>query len=110
LVVAVTVAHAFTVLALRRSILTEKVARRGFHVSREYAVDEMEILFVRDVVRRDAVVLAATQDAAAALALAGAHGDEKGQHLFPVLDEGGVLAGAVTHAELRAWAGDPARA
>ena len=29
LLVAVTVAHGFTVLALRRSILTEKVARRG---------------------------------------------------------------------------------
>src|SRR5213079_261945 len=39
LLVAVTMAHGFTVLALRRSILTEKVARRGFHLSREYATD-----------------------------------------------------------------------
>ena len=30
-------AHGFTVLTLRRSILTEKVARRGYHLSREYA-------------------------------------------------------------------------
>ena len=37
LLVAVTLAHAFTVLTLRRSILTEKVARRGFHLTREYA-------------------------------------------------------------------------
>ena len=36
LLVAVTIAHAFTVLVLRRSILTEKVARRGFHLTREY--------------------------------------------------------------------------
>ncbi|HLK39169.1 MAG TPA: chloride channel protein [Polyangiaceae bacterium] len=49
LMVAVVVAHAFTVLTLRRSILTEKVARRGFHVTREYAVDPLEVLFVRDV-------------------------------------------------------------
>jgi CBS domain-containing protein len=49
LLVASVVAHAFTVLTLRRSILTEKVARRGFHVSREYAVDPLEVLFVRDV-------------------------------------------------------------
>ena len=43
-------AHAFTVLALPRSILTEKVARRGLHLSREYSVDPLEILLVRDVI------------------------------------------------------------
>src|SRR5262249_881603 len=32
LLVAVPLAHAFTVLALKRSILTEKVSRRGFHL------------------------------------------------------------------------------
>lgn len=32
LLIASTVAHGFTVLAMKRSILTEKVARRGFHV------------------------------------------------------------------------------
>src|SRR4029079_3617822 len=32
LLVAVTLAHGCTVLVLRRSILTEKVARRGFHL------------------------------------------------------------------------------
>ncbi|MFO0618229.1 MAG: chloride channel protein [Polyangiaceae bacterium] len=48
LAISVTVAHAFTVLALDRSILTEKVARRDFHVSREYAIDALEILLVRE--------------------------------------------------------------
>jgi CIC family chloride channel protein len=38
LLVAVTIAHAFTVLTLRRSILTEKVSRRGYHLTREYAI------------------------------------------------------------------------
>jgi H+/Cl- antiporter ClcA len=42
-------AHAFTVLVLKRSILTEKVARRGYHVSREYAIDPLEVLFAREV-------------------------------------------------------------
>ena len=37
LLVAVTLAHGFTVLVLGRSILTEKVARRGYHLSREYS-------------------------------------------------------------------------
>jgi H+/Cl- antiporter ClcA len=49
LAIAVSVAHAFTVLALRRSILTEKVARRGFHITREYAIDPLEVLFVSEV-------------------------------------------------------------
>ncbi|HEX5058325.1 MAG TPA: chloride channel protein [Kofleriaceae bacterium] len=49
--VAVVVAHAFTVLTLRRSVLTEKVARRGFHITREYEIDPLEVLFVREVMR-----------------------------------------------------------
>jgi len=39
LLCATAVAHGFTVLFMRRSILTEKIDRRGFHVSREYATD-----------------------------------------------------------------------
>src|SRR5215469_10804461 len=46
LVVAVTIAHGFKVLTMRRSILTEKVSRRGYHLSREFAVDPLEVLFV----------------------------------------------------------------
>ncbi len=44
LLVASVIAHFFTALTLKRSILTEKVARRGYHLSREYAVDPLEIL------------------------------------------------------------------
>ena len=40
---------------LRRSILTEKVSRRGFHLTREYAIDPLEILFVREVMSPDVV-------------------------------------------------------
>jgi chloride channel protein, CIC family len=56
LTVAVVVAHAFTVLVLRRSVLTEKVARRGYHVCREYEIDPLEVLFVREVMRAEAEV------------------------------------------------------
>jgi len=51
LLVAVTIAHGFTVLTLRRSILTEKIARRGYHLSREYSIDPLEIIFAREVMR-----------------------------------------------------------
>ena len=49
--VAVVVAHAFTVLVLDRSVLTEKVARRGYHVTREYEIDPLEVLLVREVMK-----------------------------------------------------------
>jgi H+/Cl- antiporter ClcA/predicted transcriptional regulator len=98
LLVAATVAHGFTVLTLRRSILTEKVSRRGYHLSREYAVDPLEILFVREVMRTKVVGLAAsTRLADLAHTL---HGDTaRGQRLYPVLD-GERLVGVVSRAVL----------
>ena len=51
LLLAVAIAHGFTVLTLRRSILTEKISRRGYHLSREYSVDPLEIIFAREVMR-----------------------------------------------------------
>jgi hypothetical protein len=59
LLLAVMIAHGFTVLTLKRSILTEKVARRGYHLSREYSVDPLEILFVREVMRNNIAALPA---------------------------------------------------
>jgi H+/Cl- antiporter ClcA len=58
LTIAVVIAHAFTVLVLRRSVLTEKVARRGYHVTREYEIDPLEILFVREVMKAPSTNLA----------------------------------------------------
>ena len=60
LLVAAMLAHATTVLLLKRSILTEKVSRRGFHLSREYSVDPLEILFVREVMRTNVVAFPAS--------------------------------------------------
>ena len=42
-------AYAVTVLLLKRSILTEKIARRGQHVVREYSIDPFELLRVAEV-------------------------------------------------------------
>jgi chloride channel protein, CIC family len=48
-------AVAVTVLVLKRSILTEKVARRGYHIMREYSVDPFEMARVGDVMDRNVV-------------------------------------------------------
>ena len=46
-------ALAVTVLLMRRSILTEKLARRGHHITREYSVDPFELARVQDVMDED---------------------------------------------------------
>jgi CIC family chloride channel protein len=101
LIVSVTIAYAVTVLALRRSILTEKVSRRGYHVSREYAIDPLEILFVREVVRTAVVTLSGDMTVARAAAFAELeHPHGRRQRLYPVLDAEGALLGVVTRIEL----------
>jgi len=45
---------------LRRSILTEKLARRGQHISREYSVDLFELMRVADVMDTDVPSVPAT--------------------------------------------------
>jgi H+/Cl- antiporter ClcA len=49
LLIGATAAYAISILVLRRSVLTEKIARRGIHLTREYSVDPLEVLFVGDV-------------------------------------------------------------
>jgi CIC family chloride channel protein len=42
-----------TVLLMRRSILTEKIARRGHHIIREYSIDLFELMRVSEVMDTD---------------------------------------------------------
>ena len=100
LLVGSVIAHAFTVLTLKRSILTEKVARRGYHLSREYAVDPLEILFVREVMRTKVVVLSATSTVAEMQqSLRTDH--RQTQRLLPVVNEDGRLVGVLTRGDIR---------
>ena len=103
LLVAVTIAHGFTVLALRRSILTEKIARRGYHLSREYATDPLEILFVREVMRTSVAALPADGPwDNLSRTLRGESSSHRGQRLYPVIGSEQRLAGVVTRADLQA--------
>jgi len=53
LLMASVAAHAFTVLLQRRSILTERLSRRGYHLSREYSVDPLETVTVAQVMQSE---------------------------------------------------------
>ena len=105
LLLAVTLSHALTVLLLKRSILTEKISRRGYHLSCEYAVDPLEIIFAREVVRTGVAALPAdaTPDRVATTLAASVNNGRNDQRLFPVLDKGRHLAGVITKMQLRNW-------
>ncbi len=49
LVLACTASYLVTSLIMPRSILTEKLGRRGYHLSREYGVDPLELLTAAEV-------------------------------------------------------------
>jgi len=100
LLITVGFAYGTVVLTLKRSILTEKIARRGYHLSREYAVDPLEILAAREVMRSEVVALpkdAALSDISARLRANG----RRGQRLYPVVSDDGALCGAITRSELQ---------
>ena len=99
LLVASFIAHGFTVLTLKRSILTEKIARRGYHLSREYALDPLEILFARDVMRTSVVVLRSDQRLDAGQLVLHADG-HRGQHLYPVVGPAGEVRGVLTRKQI----------
>ncbi|MGB6355682.1 MAG: chloride channel protein [Steroidobacteraceae bacterium] len=61
------IAYGFTVRVMPRSILTEKIARRGRHVYREYGVDPLERTFVEDVMTRQVISIPSSLSAQAAL-------------------------------------------
>jgi CBS domain-containing protein len=57
LLVGCVAAFGVTVLAMKRSILTEKLARRGQHITREYSIDLFELMRVGDVMDNEAPVV-----------------------------------------------------
>jgi CIC family chloride channel protein len=100
LLVAAVIAHLFTVLTLKRSILTEKVSRRGYHLSREYAVDPLEILFVREVMRSKLVALPATASIEDLRRMFHSTHRSHGQRLYPMIDGEKRLHGVVTRKQV----------
>jgi len=108
LLVAAILAHGTTVLLLKRSILTEKVARRGFHLTREYATDPLEVLFVREVMRTNLVALPAGATVNELRDTLIREPAQRGQHLYPVVDGERRIKGVITRKQLRELTGSSA--
>lgn len=101
LLLCVTIAYGVSVLIMRRSILTEKVSRRGHHQSREYSVDPLETVFVRQVMRADVDTLPSTMALSELAPLLHDTPHGRGQRLYPVLDGDGRVAGVVGRSALQ---------
>ncbi len=95
LLVTATLAHLVSVLILKRSILTEKVARRGFHVMREYSVDPLEATFVREVMETEVLTVAPDTRLIDLYGSLPEGSGERSQRLYPVVNEERRLIGAV---------------
>ncbi|MGV7208783.1 chloride channel protein [Oxalobacteraceae bacterium A2-2] len=84
-----TIAYAFTVVTMQRSILTEKIARRGRHIYREYGVDPLERHSVAEVMSaapHTVDVHARLQDV-----LASHFGAGQRHRAYPVLRDGALV-------------------
>ncbi|MGZ4544057.1 MAG: chloride channel protein [Blastococcus sp.] len=103
LIIGAVTAFAVSVLLLKRSVLTEKIARRGYHLTREYDVDPLEILFVGEVMTDDVLEFDDDLTVGEAVTVIGAPSDDGNgwrQRLYPVVGAGGELRGLVTRRDL----------
>ncbi|MGR9208507.1 CBS domain-containing protein [Rhizobium leguminosarum bv. viciae] len=105
LLAATVVAYAVTVLLLRRSILTEKIARRGQHITREYGVDPFELSRAREIMISDVDTLPVTMTVGEACDFFASQ--QKTHRIYPVVDAAGRLAGVVSRADALLWQGNP---
>ena len=93
-------AYAISVLVMKRSILTEKIARRGRHVLREYTVDALEFLLAGQLMTPDPKTLDGSMPIPDAVKF---FSDEAEHRSYPVVDKGGRLLGLVSRTDALRW-------
>ena len=101
LIAACSAAHAVTVLVLKRSILTERIARRGHHISRDYSIDPFETTRVKDVMVTAVDTLPSHMQVTDVVRFftSNAHRHKS----YPVIDEHGRCIGMVSRADVLRW-------
>ena len=99
LVVASVTAYGVSVLTLKRSILTEKIARRRLHLTREYTTDPLETFFAHEAMTHDPMILSACDKIYDTIQRT------RYATLYPVVDGDGHLLGVTTRRTLLACRG-----
>ena len=93
-------AYLVSVLSMRTSIMTEKLARRGAAVRTDYSVDFMSQVLVREVMTAKVISLSAADAVDTARGNLTTEHREVRHQGFPVLDGGARLAGVVTRRDI----------
>ncbi|MGN6057906.1 MAG: chloride channel protein [Sphingomicrobium sp.] len=93
-------AYAISVLIMKRSILTEKIARRGRHISREYTIDALEFLQAGQLMTPDPATLSGDMPLIDAV---GFFATDAQHRSYPVVDERGRLLGLVSRTDALRW-------
>ena len=101
LITACSVAHVATVLMLKRSILTEKIARRGHHIVREYRIDPFALTRVSDVMTKEVVSVPDTMTLHAAVVFLTR--PETVHPSFPVIGADGRVLGVIDPPSVMRW-------
>jgi chloride channel protein, CIC family len=101
LIAACGTAHAVTVLLMRRSILTEKVARRGHHLVREYRVDPFALTRVHEVMTKEVETVPGTMTLHGAAAFL--TNPKTGHPSFPVIDADRRVLGIIDPPSVLRW-------
>ncbi len=101
--VACVAAFATTVLTMRRSILTERLARRGQHLFYEYAVDPFDVMRVKDIMARPVDTLAASLSIAEAVAFFETMPEDLRHKSYPIIDEDNHVLGLVSRSDVLRW-------
>jgi chloride channel protein, CIC family len=97
LLAATLVAHGFATVVMKRSIMTEKIARRGHHIYREYGVDPLERHYVDEVMSR--TVEAIDANVTVRDALATYFGAQQKRRAYPVISNE-MVRGVIDRAAL----------
>ena len=103
LLVACGLSYATTVLLLRRSILTEKIARRGLHITREYHADPFDLAWVKDVMIHEVETIPDSWTVGDCIDHFMAQ--EHRHKSYPVVTEDGRLTGMVSRSDVMSWLG-----
>ncbi|WP_241127225.1 chloride channel protein [Novosphingobium terrae] len=93
-------AYGVSVLVMRRSILTEKIARRGRHILQEYTVDPLDFMQAGQIMTHNPQTLRGSmqlREASAFFAQSAKH------RSYPVVDEDQRLLGLVSRSDALRW-------
>jgi CIC family chloride channel protein len=101
--IACVASFAVTVLLMRRSILTERLARRGRHLTYEYTVDPFEVMRVSEIMTHPVHSLPARMSTEDVLAFFDTENGVKRHKSYPVVDDEDRVVGVVSRADVLRW-------